>query len=108
METKDWLFLIGGIILLIASIGAVIFSLKSGKRINKALSGGLPEVKEFKARVKALLHENEGGYFVVFENEEGEDLKLEVSDETFMEFAEGEAGLLSISGGELLSFVIDD
>ena len=108
MEPKDWFFLIGGIILLIASIGAIIFSIKSGKRVNKMLSAGLAEVKEFKARVKALVRESDESFFVVFENEENEEIRVKVSDDVFAEFNEGEKGLLTLGDGELLSFVIDD
>jgi len=110
MTTEEWIMLIGGIVLLIASIAAVIFSIKSGKRINKMLSAGLAEVSEFKAQVKELLTEDaEGGkkYFVVFENEAGEEIKISVNAEIFEDFKEGESGLLTLADGELLSFVID-
>lgn len=108
MELKDWLFLIGGILLLAASIGAVIFSIKGGKHANKTLFSGLADVKEFRARVKALVHESEENYFVIFETEESEEVTVKVSDDMFKEFTEGEAGLLTLADGELLSFVIDE
>ncbi|MBQ7333421.1 MAG: hypothetical protein IJW38_03630 [Clostridia bacterium] len=111
METQDWLMLIGGIVLLLASIAAVIFSVKSGKRINKALSAGLAEVTETKVRVKELLCEstdNDKKNFVIFENETNEEIKISVSEEIFSDFKKDESGLLTLADGELLSFVIDE
>ena len=111
METKDWLMLIGGIVLILLSIAAVIFSVKSKKRINKTLSAGLAEVREMNARVKGLSSkETDGGkkHSVVFENEAGEEIEISVTEEIFSEFKEGESGLLTLADGELLSFVIDE
>ncbi len=111
MGTQEWLMLIGGIALLLVSIAAVIFSLKSGKRINKMLSAGLAEVKEYKARVKeALTSDEEGGkkHFVIFETEANEEIKVSVNEEIFADFKVGESGILTLADGELLSFVIDD
>ena len=111
MEPKDWLILIGSIVLLLAAVAAVIFSIRGGKRINKALSAGLAEIKEYKARVKKLLSEDCDGkknYFVIFDVEESEEIKISVSEEIFSDFKEDETGLLTLADGELLSFVIDD
>ncbi len=112
MGTEEWLMLIGGIALLLISIAAVVFSVKSGKRINKALSAGLAEVKEMKARVKELEIEDNGEagkkHLVIFENEANEEIKISVNEEIFADFKKGESGLLTIADGELLSFVIDE
>lgn len=111
MEPKDWLILIGSIVLLLAAVAAVIFSIRGGKRINKALSAGLAEIKEYKARVKKLLSEDGDGkksYFVIFDVEENEEIKISVSEEIFSDFKEDETGFLTLADGELLSFVIDD
>lgn len=111
METKDWFMLIGGIAVVLLSIAAVIFSVKSKKHIDKALSAGLAEIKEMNARVKKLSCKEVDGCkknSVVFENEAGEEIEISVTEEIYSEFKEGEAGLLTLADGELLSFVIDE
>ena len=108
MGTNEWLVLIGSIVLLIISIAAVIFSVKSKKHIDKALSAGLAEVSEFRASVKELRKTEDGKFCVLFENENGEEISVFVAEDVFGEFAEKESGILTLSDGELLSFVIDE
>ena len=112
MGTQEWLMLIGGIVLILLSIGAVIFSVKSKKHIDKMLSAGLAEVTEMKACTKELVTEDNGDggkkFFVIFENEANEEIKVSVNEEIFGDFKKGESGLLTLADGELLSFVIDE
>ena len=108
MELKDWLILIGSVILLLVSIAAIVFSVvKSGKRKPKNLSETLAELTEMKARVKDLVSDS-GDFFVIFENDESEDIKISVSEEIFKDFNKGESGLLTLADGEFLNFVIEE
>ena len=111
METQEWIMLIGGIVLILLSIAAVIFSVKSKNHVDKMLSAGLAEVTEFKASVKELVTEDSDGgkkFFVIFENENGEEVKISVTEEIFGDFVKGESGTLTLADDELLSFVIDE
>ena len=110
MTTQEWLMLIGAIVLLLVAIAAVIFSVKSRKQVAKALSAGLPEVSEENVSVKELLTEEneEKAFIVIFENAEGKEIRISVGEEIFGDFKIGEKGLLTLSDGELLSFIIDE
>ena len=108
MELKEWLILIGSIVLLLVSIAAIVFSVvKSGKRKPENLSATLAELSEIKVRVKDLISDN-GGFFVIFESNDNEELKISISEEIFKDFNKDECGLLTLADGEFLNFVIEE
>ena len=47
-------------------------------------------------------------FFVYFEDEDGNTIKLDVSEENFDAFEKGQKGLLTLNDGQLYSFVLDE
>ena len=113
MELKDWLMLIGGIVLLILSVFTVIFTVRDAKRLKKLRamadadndSARQGEALEISSTVKALI---EAECAIIFEDGEGIEHKIAVKEEYFSEFKVGQTGLLTIMDGEFYNFVLDE